>query len=303
MAKLASALVSRLVIIIPYAWLLFFFLIPFFIVFRISLSQTAVAMPPYMPVFDLAGGLSGIMEKLGEFSLDNYVWLTEDVLYFNAYVSSVVIAAISTFLTLLIGYPIAYGMAKAPRSLRPTLLMIVILPFWTSFLIRVYAWIAILKPEGLLNQVLSAVGLIDQPLIILNTNLAIYIGIVYSYLPFMVLPIYSALEKMDHSLTEAAQDLGCTPAAAFWRVTFPLSLPGVVAGCLLVFIPAVGEFVIPDLLGGSETLMIGKTLWSEFNSNRDWPVSSAVAIILLMILVIPIVYFQNIQAKADGEER
>lgn len=217
--------------------------------------------------------------------------------------SSVVIAAISTFLTLLIGYPIAYGMAKAPRSLRPTLLMIVILPFWTSFLIRVYAWIAILKPEGLLNQFLSAVGLIDQPLIILNTNLAIYIGIVYSYLPFMVLPIYSALEKMDHSLTEAAQDLGCTPAAAFWRVTFPLSLPGVVAGCLLVFIPAVGEFVIPDLLGGSETLMIGKTLWSEFNSNRDWPVSSAVAIILLMILVIPIVYFQNIQAKADGEER
>ncbi|RVL03334.1 ABC transporter permease subunit [Sinorhizobium meliloti] len=303
MAKLASALVSRLVIIIPYAWLLFFFLIPFFIVFRISLSQTAVAMPPYMPVFDLAGGLFGIMEKLGEFSLDNYVWLTEDVLYFNAYVSSVVIAAISTFLTLLIGYPIAYGMAKAPRSLRPTLLMMVILPFWTSFLIRVYAWIAILKPEGLLNQFLSAVGLIDQPLIILNTNLAIYIGIVYSYLPFMVLPIYSALEKMDHSLTEAAQDLGCTPAAAFWRVTFPLSLPGVVAGCLLVFIPAVGEFVIPDLLGGSETLMIGKTLWSEFNSNRDWPVSSAVAIILLMILVIPIVYFQNIQAKADGEER
>src|SRR5687767_13840865 len=244
MAKLASALVSRLVIIIPYAWLLFFFLIPFFIVFRISLSQTAVAMPPYMPVFDLAGGLSGIMEKLGEFSLDNYVWLTEDVLYFNAYVSSVVIAAISTFLTLLIGYPIAYGMAKAPRSLRPTLLMMVILPFWTSFLIRVYAWIAILKPEGLLNQFLSAVGLIDQPLIILNTNWAIYIGIVYSYLPFMVLPIYSALEKMDHSLTEAAQDLGCTPAAAFWRVTFPLSLPGVVAGCLLVFIPAVGEFVI-----------------------------------------------------------
>jgi putrescine transport system permease protein len=303
MAKLASALVSRLVIIIPYAWLLFFFLIPFFIVFRISLSQTAVAMPPYMPVFDLAGGLSGIMEKLGEFSLDNYVWLTEDVLYFNAYVSSVVIAAISTFLTLLIGYPIAYGMAKAPRSLRPTLLMMVILPFWTSFLIRVYAWIAILKPEGLLNQFLSAVGLIDQPLIILNTNWAIYIGIVYSYLPFMVLPIYSALEKMDHSLTEAAQDLGCTPAAAFWRVTFPLSLPGVVAGCLLVFIPAVGEFVIPDLLGGSETLMIGKTLWSEFNSNRDWPVSSAVAIILLMILVIPIVYFQNIQARTDGEGR
>jgi putrescine transport system permease protein len=303
MAKLASAFVSRLVIIIPYAWLLFFFLIPFFIVFRISLSQTTVAMPPYTPVFDLAGGFAGILEKMREFSMDNYVWLTEDVLYFNAYVSSVVIAAVSTFLTFLIGYPIAYGMAKAPRSLRPMLLMLVILPFWTSFLIRVYAWIAILKPEGLLNQFLISAGVIDQPLIILNTNTAIYIGIVYSYLPFMVLPIYSALEKMDHSLTEAAQDLGCTPIVAFWRVTFPLSLPGVVAGCLLVFIPAVGEFVIPDLLGGSETLMIGKTLWNEFNSNRDWPVSSAVAIILLLILVIPIVYFQNIQAKADGEGR
>ncbi|AFL48967.1 putrescine transport system permease protein [Sinorhizobium fredii] len=303
MAKLASALVSRLVIIVPYAWLLFFFLIPFFIVFRISLSQTAIAMPPYTPVLDLAGGLAGILEKAREFSVDNYVWLTEDALYFNAYLSSLTIAAVSTLLTLLIGYPIAYGMAKAPRSIRPTLLMLVILPFWTSFLIRVYAWIAILKPEGLLNQFLITIGVIDQPLIILNTNTAIYIGIVYSYLPFMVLPIYSALEKMDNALIEAAQDLGCTQISAFWRVTFPLSLPGVVAGCLLVFIPAVGEFVIPDLLGGSETLMIGKTLWNEFNANRDWPVSSAVATVLLMILVIPIVYFQNVQAKADGEGR
>ena len=170
------------------------------------------------------------------------------------------------FLTLLIAYPVAYGMAQAPNTIRPTLLMLVILPFWTSFLIRVYAWIAILKPEGLLNQLLLTLGVIDQPLIILNTNWAIYIGIVYSYLPFMVLPIYSSLEKMDHSLTEAAQDLGCTPIRAFWRVTFPLSMPGVVAGCMLVFIPAVGEFVIPDLLGGSETLMIGKTLWNEFNA-------------------------------------
>ena len=303
MPKLASALVSRLVIIIPYAWLLFFFLIPFFIVFRISLSQTTVAMPPYTPVFDLAGGLAGILDKMRAFSTDNYVWLTEDVLYFNAYVSSVIIATVSTLLTLLIGYPIAYGMARAPRSLRPMLLMLVILPFWTSFLIRVYAWIAILKPEGLLNQLLITIGLIDQPLIILNTNSAIYIGIVYSYLPFMVLPIYSALEKMDHSLIEAAQDLGCPPVVAFWRVTFPLSLPGVIAGSLLVFIPAVGEFVIPDLLGGSETLMIGKTLWNEFNANRDWPVSSAVATILLLILVLPIVYFQNIQARAENEGR
>ena len=303
MNKLGSAIFSRLVIIIPYAWLLFFFLIPFFIVFRISLSTTAIAMPPYEPVFGFSDGLSGILQKIGTFSFDNYVWLTEDALYFNAYISSLWIAGVSTLMTLLIGYPIAYGMAQAPRTLRPMLLMLVILPFWTSFLIRVYAWIAILKPEGMLNQLLLSIGVIDQPLIILNTDWAIYIGIVYSYLPFMVLPIYSALEKMDHSLIEAAQDLGCPPIAAFWKVTFPLSLAGVVAGCMLVFIPAVGEFVIPDLLGGSQTLMIGKTLWTEFNINRDWPVSAAVATILLLILVIPIVFFQNVQAKAEEQGR
>lgn len=300
MGTLASRFYNRLVIIIPYAWLLLFFLAPFFIVFRISLSATAIAMPPYEPVFALADGWGGFWDKVSSFSLDNYAYLTDDPLYFNAYISSVVIAGISTFLTLLIAYPIAYGMAQAPRSIRPTLLMLVILPFWTSFLIRVYAWIAILKPEGLLNQFLTSLHLIDNPLIILNTNTAVYIGIVYSYLPFMVLPLYSALEKMDATLIEAAQDLGCTPIRAFWRVTFPLSIPGVIAGCMLVFIPAVGEFVIPDLLGGSQTLMIGKTIWSEFNSNRDWPVSSAVATILLLILVIPIVFFQNVQAKADG---
>ena len=303
MNKLGSAIFSRLVIIIPYAWLLFFFLIPFFIVFRISLSTTAIAMPPYEPVFGFSDGLSGILQKIGTFSFDNYVWLTEDALYFNAYISSLWIAGVSTLMTLLIGYPIAYGMARARHSIRPILVMLVILPFWTSFLIRVYAWIAILKPEGMLNQLLLSIGVIDQPLIILNTNWAIYIGIVYSYLPFMVLPIYSALEKMDHSLIEAAQDLGCPPIAAFWKVTFPLSLAGVVAGCMLVFIPAVGEFVIPDLLGGSQTLMIGKTLWTEFNINRDWPVSAAVATILLLILVIPIVFFQNVQAKAEEQGR
>ncbi|KQS65100.1 putrescine/spermidine ABC transporter permease [Rhizobium sp. Leaf371] len=303
MNRLLPALVNRLVIIIPYAWLLVFFLVPFFIVLRISLSEAAVAMPPYLPVFAWADGLSGFIDNIRQFSFDNYVWLTEDALYTNAYLSSLTIALISTVLTLLIAYPIAYGMAKAPATLRPTLLMLVILPFWTSFLIRVYAWIAILKPEGLLNQLLLSTGIISEPLIILNTNTAIYIGIVYSYLPFMVLPLYSALEKMDHSLTEAAQDLGCTPISAFWRITFPLSLPGVVAGCLLVFIPAVGEFVIPDLLGGSETLMIGKTLWNEFNANRDWPVSSAVAAILLMILVVPIMFFQNAQSRLDREGR
>ncbi|MGA1800730.1 ABC transporter permease subunit [Rhizobium sp. HT1-10] len=303
MGTIGSALYRRLVIIIPYLWLLIFFLAPFFIVFRMSLSTSATAMPPYTPVFSTSDGLSGFIDNVRQLSFDNYIWLTGDPLYFKAYVSSVTIAAISTLLTLLIAYPLAYGMAQAPRSIRPTLLMLVILPFWTSFLIRVYAWIAILKPEGLLNQVLLSLGIIHEPLIILNTNTAVYIGIVYSYLPFMVLPLYSALEKLDHTLIEAAQDLGCRPITAFWRVTFPLSLPGVIAGCMLVFIPAVGEFVIPDLLGGSQTLMIGKTLWNEFNANRDWPVSSAVATILLLLLVVPIMFFQNIQAKADEQGR
>jgi putrescine transport system permease protein len=296
---LLNAITRRLVIVIPYLWLFVFFLVPFLIVFKISLSQTAIAMPPYTPVF----GLDNFFEALGDLSFDNYLWLADDPLYFNAYVSSLIIAAVSTFLTLLVGYPIAYGMARAPSAWRPTLLMLVILPFWTSFLIRVYAWIGILKPEGLLNQVLLASGLIDQPLVILNTHTAIFIGIVYSYLPFMILPLYAALEKMDYSLIEAAQDLGCPPISAFWKITFPLSLPGVVAGCMLVFIPAMGEFVIPDLLGGSQTLMIGKTLWNEFFANRDWPVSSAVAVILLLLLIIPIMIFQNAQARAQERGR
>ncbi|MBN9250584.1 MAG: ABC transporter permease subunit, partial [Mesorhizobium sp.] len=210
---------------------------------------------------------------------------------------------LSTLMLLALGFPMAYAMARAPRRLQPVLVLLVILPFWTSFLIRVYAWIGILKPEGLLNQFLMGVGVISEPLIILNTYTAIFIGIVYSYLPFMVLPLYSTLEKMDNSLIEAANDLGCTPIGAFWKITFPLSLPGVIAGCLLVFIPAVGEFVIPDLLGGSQTLMIGRTLWNEFFNNRDWPVASAVATILLLVLVIPIVLFQHAQAKAQEQDR
>jgi putrescine transport system permease protein len=301
MTRLFNAIFNRLVIAIPFGWLLLFFLIPFFIVFRISLSQTAIAMPPYTPVFDLAAGWEGFKDFLSQLSFDNFLYLTDDSLYLKAYISSVTISFFATFLTLLVGYPIAYAMAQAPRTIRPTLLMLVILPFWTSFLIRVYAWIAILKPEGFLNQILLYLGVIHEPLIILNTNIAVYIGIVYSYLPFMVLPLYSALEKLDETLIEAAEDLGCTRFQAFWKVTFPLSLPGVVAGFLLVFIPATGEFVIPDLLGGSETLMIGRTLWNEFFSNRDWPVSSAVAIVLLLVLVIPIAFFQNAQAKAQGE--
>ena len=221
----------------------------------------------------------------------------------RAYLSSLWIAGDWTALVLLIGYPIAYGMARAPKAWQPTLLMLVILPFWTSFLIRVYAWIGILKQEGLLNQLLLFVGVIEDPLTILNTNVAVYIGIVYSYLPFMVLPLYAALERLDDTLLEAAADLGCPPVRAFWKITVPLSLPGIVAGCFLVFIPVTGEFVIPDLLGGSETLMIGKTLWAEFFGNRDWPLASAVAVVLLFILVVPIVLFQNQEQRRAERQR
>lgn len=292
-----------LLIAVPYLWLLILFLAPFLIVFKISLSQVAVAIPPYLPTFELVEGWRVFWQKLSQFSVENYVWLTEDDLYWKSYMSSVVIAAGATVVTLLIGYPIAYGMARSPAAWRPALLMLVILPFWTSFLIRVYAWIGILKNEGLLNQFLMALGVIGEPLIILNTDIAVYIGIVYSYLPFLVLPLYASLERLDTSLLEAAEDLGCPPWQAFWKITVPLSMPGVIAGCFLVFIPAVGEFVIPDLLGGSNTLMIGRTLWVEFFNNRDWPVSSAVAVILLLILVVPIVLFQNQQQKVAEKER
>ena len=282
---------------VPYLWSLLFFLAPFLIIFKISLSQTAIAMPPYVPVI---GGLGDLWSKLTDFTFDNYVFLTEDPLYYSAYLSSLRIALVSTILLLVVGYPIAYGMARAPKSLRNALVMAVILPFWTSFLIRVYAWIGILKPEGLITIALQSLGILgpNEQIHVYNTEIAVFIGIVYSYLPFMVLPLYAALEKLDTTLLEAAADLGCPPTKSFWVITFPLSLPGVIAGCFLCFIPIVGEFVIPDLLGGSETLMIGKTLWAEFFNNRDWPVSSAVAVVLLIILVVPIVIFQNQQKKA-----
>ncbi|WP_029349753.1 ABC transporter permease subunit [Bosea sp. 117] len=287
-----------LVLAVPYLWLFALFLVPFFIVFKISLSQDAIAQPPYEPTFDLSAGWDAIREAVGQLNFDNYSYvLSWDNEFLQAYGSSLWIAGISTLLLLIVGYPIAYGMARAPKSIRPTLLMMVILPFWTSFLIRVYAWIGILSPEGLLNQFLMFVGLTDEPLEILATDTAVYIGIVYSYLPFMILPLYAALEKMDETLLEAAADLGCPPFAAFWKITWPLSLPGVFAGCLLCFIPAVGEFVIPDLLGGSDTMMIGKSLWTEFSVNRSWTVSSAVAVLLLLVLVVPIVFYQNVQAR------
>lgn len=287
-----------MVIAAPYAWLLLFFLIPFFIVFKISLSESEISIPPYTPVFDLTAGWETFKTQFGQLDFEKYAFIFSDDLYLSAYWSSLKIAAVATFLTLLIAYPLAYGMARAPREWQPTLMMLVILPFWTSFLIRVYAWIGILKNEGLLNTFLMHVGIIGEPLQIMNTTTAVYIGIVYSYLPFMVLPLYASLEKIDGRLLEAAEDLGSPPWKAFWQVTFPLSIPGVVAGCFLVFIPAVGEFVIPDLLGGSDTLMIGKTLWSEFFSNRDWPVASAVAVLLLLVLIIPIVAFQWAQQRA-----
>ena len=292
-----------LVIAVPYLWMLLFFLIPFFIVFKISLSEAEISIPPYTPVFDLTEGWDAIRAKLGELDFEKYAFIFSDELYMAAYWSSLKIAAISTFLTLLIAYPLAYGMARAPKEWQPTLMMFVILPFWTSFLIRVYAWIGILKNEGLLNAFLMHIGVISEPLTILNTTTAVYIGIVYSYLPFMVLPLYASLEKIDGRLLEAAQDLGSPPWKAFWQVTFPLSIPGIVAGCFLVFIPAVGEFVIPDLLGGSETLMIGKTLWSEFFNNRDWPVASAVAVLLLLVLIVPIVAFQWAQQRSREAAR
>jgi putrescine transport system permease protein len=289
---------SRAVVLVPYLWLAFFFLAPFLIVAKISLSHDAVAQPPYRPLLDLAAGWDGMRAFLSQLDLANYALVLSDALYIESYLQSLWIAAGSTALLLLIGYPIAYAIARAPTSWRPLLVLLVILPFWTSFLIRVYAWIGILSREGFLNQALMGLGLISEPLEILATNKAVYLGIVYSYLPFMVLPLYAVLEKLDETLLEAAADLGATPIRAFWQVTFPLSLPGVVAGSLLCFIPAVGEFVIPDLLGGSETLMIGKTLWTEFAVNRSWTVSSAVAVLLLTVLVVPILFYQRQQARA-----
>jgi putrescine transport system permease protein len=295
-------LARRTLIGVPYLWLLLLFLVPFGIILKISLSDIALAIPPYTPTLDLSQGWSGIRDFIAGLDLENYIFLTEDDLYWRAYLSSLRIALISTVFALLVGFPIAYGMANAPSEWRPTLMMLVILPFWTSFLIRVYAWIGILSNEGFLNQFLLWTGIISTPLMIMNTPTAVYIGIVYTYLPFMILPIYATLERLDESLLEAAEDLGCSRASAFWLITIPLSKSGVIAGCFLVFIPALGEFVIPSLLGGSSTLMIGKVLWEEFFNNRDWPVASAVAIILLLILVIPIILFQKNQEKEAEAE-
>jgi putrescine transport system permease protein len=284
------------VIALPYVWLLLFFLVPFVFVLKISFAEAAIAMPPYSALFEWAEDAYLTVRV----NVANFLFLIEDDLYWKAYLNSAKVALISTILCLLIGYPMAYGMARATPATRNVLLMLVILPFWTSFLLRVYAWIGILKNNGLINNILLSIGVIDEPIVMMQTNFAVYIGIVYSYLPFMILPLYANLERLDMTLLEAAADLGCRPTKAFFTITLPLSIPGIVAGSLLVFIPAVGEFVIPALLGGPDTLMIGRVLWDEFFANRDWPVASAVAIAILLLLVIPIMLFQRYQIREAG---
>jgi putrescine transport system permease protein len=285
-----------LVTAVPYLWLILFFLVPFLIVLKISVSEIRLAMPPYEPL------LTWISQEAVNLriNLANYAFLLKDSLYFNSYLNSILTAAVSTIFCLLIGYPMAYGIARSSPAWRNLLLLLVMLPFWTSFLLRVYAWIGILKNNGVINNALMALGIIDQPIVMMQTNFAVYLGIVYSYLPFMVLPLYTAIEKLDHSLLEAAADLGCRPVKAFFRITLPLTMNGVIAGCMLVFIPAVGEFVIPALLGGPDSLMIGRVLWEEFFNNRDWPVASAVAIAMLVVLVIPIMFYQRSQGRELG---
>ncbi|RZN28838.1 ABC transporter permease subunit [Bradyrhizobium sp. Leo121] len=288
---------ARYAAIAPYLWMALFFLVPFGFVLKISLSQTAIAQPPYTPVFDLGEGWVAFKAAFEQLSLENFRLLLSDNLYILSYLRSLVVAATSTLILLVIGYPIAYGMARLPQRWQGIAMTLVIVPFWTSFLIRIYAWINILQHDGLLNRILLALHLVPGPVVWLSTDTAMYIGIVYSYLPFMILPLYATLAKMDRTLLEAAEDLGASPRKAFWLVTFPLSLPGVGAGVLLCFIPIVGEFVIPDLLAGSNSLMIGQTLWLEFFTNKDWPVASAVAIALLLLLVPPLVLYDRLQRR------
>ena len=289
----------RLVIYLPYAWLLVFFLAPFLIVFKISLSDPVLAQPPFSPLFDWTNSGMEVLQA----TWDNYRFLFQDNLYALSYLKSIWIAAVSTLFCLIIGYPMAYGIARSSPATRNILLLLVILPFWTSFLLRVYAWMGVLSTKGLINNALLAMGLIDEPLQLLYTDSAVYLGIVYSYLPFMILPLYATLERLDLRLMEAASDLGARPFRVFMDITLPISKPGVIAGCLLVFIPALGEYVIPALLGGLDSLMIGRQLFDEFYANRDWPVASAVATILLIILVVPMMVLNRYQATDSEKAR
>ena len=288
---------ARFAAIAPYVWMVLFFLVPFGFVAKISLSQTAIAQPPYVPVFALSDGLAALGDAFGALSLDNFRLLLSDDLYLLSYLRSVIVAATATAILLVIGYPVAYGMARLPRQWQGIAMMLVIVPFWTSFLIRIYAWINILQHDGLLNQILLALHVVSAPVVWLSTDSAMYVGIVYSYLPFMILPLYATLVKLEPALEEAAADLGASSREIFWLVTFPLSLPGVGAGCLLCFIPIVGEFVIPDLLAGSKSLMIGQTLWLEFFTNKDWPVASSIAVVLLVVLLLPLLLYDRLQRR------
>jgi putrescine transport system permease protein len=292
----------KLIVRVPYAWLLAFFLLPFLIVLKISLSQTAIAQPPYTPVLDVAVGWHGLIPFFRELSFDNYILLGSDPLYLLSYVKSLEIAAVSTLILLVVGFPIAYAIARTPRRWQAILVVLTVLPFWTSLLIRIYAWMNILQRDGPLNEVLMALSIVREPPVWLSTDTAVYIGIVYSYLPFMVLPLYATLERLDESLLEAAADLGARRWKIFWLVTVPLSMSGIIAGVLLCFIPIVGEFVIPDLLGGSRSPMIGQTIWIEFFGNKDWPAASAVAVVLVCLLVTPIVIYQNRAMRAVERE-
>ncbi|WP_370315919.1 ABC transporter permease subunit [Thalassolituus sp.] len=295
----ATANPQKLIVAIPWLWLALFFVMPFIFILKISVSEPQLAMPPYQDwIREFEDGLLTITLNIG-----NYLLLLEDDLYVSALLGSATIAGISTLLCLLIGYPMAYAIALAPSHWRMPLLMLIILPFWTSFLLRVYAWIGILKDNGLLNQLLMSIGLIDQPLQILHTPVAVYIGVVYSYLPFLVLPLYATLVRLDNTLLEAAADLGARPLRQFMTVTLPQSVPGMVAGSMLVFIPVMGEFVIPDLLGGPDTLMVGKLMWTEFFNNKDWPVASSLAAVLLMLLIIPFVFMRHFEQRTAEEEK
>jgi putrescine transport system permease protein len=290
-----ESLYRRVIIAAPYLWLLVFFLAPFAIIFKISLADPIVAQPPFTPMFDGAGDL--------DISLDSFAFLLTDKLYIITYLRSVSLAAVATVLCLLLGFPMAYGIARADGNTRNLLLVLIILPFWISFLLRVYAWMGILNNHCVVNNLLIWLGAIDTPLQIMYTDFAIYLGLVYSYLPFMILPLYATLERMDLDLVDAAQDLGATPPQAFRDITWPLARPGVIAGCLLVFIPAIGEYVIPVLLGGPESLMIGCVLFDEFFVNRDWPLASSVAVVLLFLLVVPIAFLQRSQAESEAGAR
>jgi putrescine transport system permease protein len=298
MPRLNGRLGRGLVVAIPLVWLLVFFLAPFVIDFTISFSETRLAMPPYAPLLERGpDGALGVHANLG-----NYHFLLSDALYLDTYVYSLKVALFSTFFCLLLGYPMAYGIARAGGTRRNLMLMLVILPFWTSFLLRVYAWMGLLRNNGVINNVLLWLGVIDQPVQLMQTDFAVYVGIVYSYLPFMILPLYTNLEKHDLTLLEAAADLGARPLRAFLKVTLPLSLPGMAAGSLLVFIPVVGEYVIPSLLGRPDQLMIGRVLSDEFFNNRDWPVASAVAIVMLAFLLVPILLLQRMQARGEDAQ-